>query len=115
MTETNESSAPRPFEPTPEATMTDDASSRSSGSTAESQSDAGNTRSQQTPPKDAVADAAHDIAERLKPVAAMAETVAVKAIELSSKGLDRLAGYLKERQQTRGGAAGNPPTDDRAG
>ncbi len=95
--------------------MTDEAASRSAGSTGEPQSDAGDTRSQQTQPKDAVTDAAHHVAERLKPVAAMAETVAVKAIELSSKGLDRLAVYLRERQQTRGEQAGDSPKDDRTG
>jgi hypothetical protein len=113
MTETNESGAPRPFETTPEASMAGDESSRSSQATTGAQAAAGSGRTQESSSKDAVGDAARELADRLKPVASIAENVAVKAIELSSKGLDRLAVYLKVRQQNRGGETSDPTKDDR--
>lgn len=51
--------------------------------------------------KDPIADRARELAEQLKPVAVAAEEVAVKAVDLSTKGLNRLSAYLEKRRQER--------------
>ncbi len=51
--------------------------------------------------KDPIADRARELAEQLKPVAVAAEEVAVKAVDLSAKGLTRLSAYLEKRRQDR--------------
>ncbi len=51
--------------------------------------------------KDPIADRARELAEQLKPVAVAAEEVAVKAVDLSAKGLTRLSAYLEKRRQER--------------
>jgi hypothetical protein len=58
----------------------------------------GQTTSTPVPPDEI----AREVAERLKPVAAAAEEVAAKAIDLSAKGLTKLAGKLEERRRQRG-------------
>ncbi|MDQ3695696.1 MAG: hypothetical protein M3464_19075, partial [Chloroflexota bacterium] len=44
---------------------------------------------------------AKDLGERLKPVAAAAEEVATKALDLSAKGLSRLVDKLERRRRDR--------------
>ncbi len=51
--------------------------------------------------KDPFADRAREIAEQLKPVALAAEEAAVKAVDLSAKGLNRLSAFLEKRRQER--------------
>ena len=51
--------------------------------------------------QDPVADRARELAEQLKPVAMAAEEVAVKAVDLSAKGLNRLSAYLEKRRRER--------------
>ena len=48
-----------------------------------------------------------ELAERLKPVAAVAEGVVAKALDLSAKGLGRLAAKLHERRQRAAGGQDN--------
>ena len=52
--------------------------------------------------EDRAGEVGRDLAKRLKPVAAAAESAAVTAINLSSKGLSRLAAMLEERRRRRG-------------
>ncbi len=60
--------------------------------------------------KDPLADRAREVAEQLKPVALAAEEMAVKAVDLSAKGLNRLSAYLEKRRQERQSA---PPSTQR--
>ena len=50
-------------------------------------------------PQDRAEEIGREVAERLKPVAAVAEEVAARALDLSAKGLSRLAAKLQERRQ----------------
>jgi hypothetical protein len=52
--------------------------------------------------KDRAGSTGRDVAERFKPVAAAAEEITVKAVDLAAKGLTRLAGVLEERRRGRG-------------
>ena len=56
-------------------------------------------------------DRARELAERLKPMAMAAEEAAVKAVDLSTKGLNRLSAYLEKRRQERNAT---PPAAERA-
>lgn len=60
---------------------------------------------------DAFAERARELAERLKPMAMAAEEAAVKAVDLSTKGLNRLSAYLEKRRQER---HATPPAAERA-
>ena len=75
---------------TPEATVT--AASAGAGSRDQQQSQ----QSERTPEE-----VAQELGERLKPVLAAAEDVAVKALDLSAKGLSRLIARLEERLRQR--------------
>ena len=46
-------------------------------------------------------EAPHDLGERLKPVLEAAEDVAVKALDLSARGLSKLVDVLEERRRDR--------------
>jgi hypothetical protein len=52
--------------------------------------------------KDRAGATGHDVAERLKPVAAVAADMAVKGVDLAAKGLTRLSAMLEERRRARG-------------
>lgn len=54
-------------------------------------------------PQDRPDDIGRDVADRLKPVAAAAEGIAAKAVDLSTKGLGKLAAMLEERRRQRQG------------
>ena len=56
-------------------------------------------------------DRAREVAERLRPVAAAAEELAATAIDLSVKGLNRLAQLLEERKAARRPADADSGTD----
>ena len=85
-----QSAAASQTEMTPEATVTAASAGTGSGNQQQGQ------QSGQTP--DA---AAQELGERLKPVLAAAEDVAVKALDLSAKGLSRLVDRLEERRRQR--------------
>ena len=53
------------------------------------------------PSGDPTADRAKEVAEKLKPVAVAAEEAAAKAVELSTKGLNKLSEMLAKRRQDR--------------
>lgn len=99
------SSAPGHVEPTPEAEPLDPAASTGAppvpATTQSSGSDA-----QGSAPEDRVGEMGRDLGQRLKPVAAVAEDVAAKALDLSAKGLGRLAAILQERRQRRDSGQG---------
>jgi hypothetical protein len=111
----DETRVPNPggtFEPTPEATPISDqtpvpvASAGTGGPGATSDAQGGTAATGQTGGEGG--DFAHDLAERLKPVAAAAEEVAARAVDLSSKGLEKVASFLEERRRQRGGDGGPP-------
>ena len=52
-------------------------------------------------PEDRTDDIGRDVAERLKPVAEVAEGIAAKAVDLSAKGLTRLSAILEQRRRQR--------------
>ena len=54
-------------------------------------------------PQDRAEEIGREVAQRLKPVAAVAEEVAARALDLSAKGLGRLAAKLHERRQRAAG------------
>lgn len=53
-----------------------------------------------------------DVAQRLKPVAVVAENAAGKAVDLSARGLTRLSGYLERRRLDRHQQPEDQLTDD---
>jgi hypothetical protein len=61
---------------------------------------------------DQVADRLVEAAQRLKPVAIVAENTAAKAVDLSARGLARLSGYLERRRQERERSTDEMPTAD---
>ena len=75
---------------TPEATVTQASASGGAGSGNEG------ATSEKKPE-----DAAHELGERLKPVLEAAEDVAVKALDLSAKGLSKLVDALEDRRRNR--------------
>jgi len=95
------------FEATPEAALLDadrptashettTARATSPGAHADSVDDAGTAE-----PIAAATSAGHGFAERLKPVADAAEDVAAKALDVSAKGLAKVAEFLRERKAGR--------------
>ena len=130
MDETKTGDTPR-FESTPEAhlltpsgeaTVTSTSASQGSEAAAAQSAPASDTRSggaqsgsgdtslprtaelREIPPgSDLLGERGREVAERLKPVAAAAEEVAAKAVDLSVKGLTRLGALLDKRRQERGG------------
>ena len=53
-----------------------------------------------------------DMAQRLKPVAIVAENAAGRAVDLSARGLARLSEYLERRRQERDRQSDEAPTAD---
>ncbi len=103
-------------EATPEAQPLDPASASSAGGTGQatgSSSDQAGSQSASQPsgggqaagqaPQDRAEEIGREVAERLKPVAAVAEEVAARALDLSAKGLGRLSAKLHERRQRASG------------
>ena len=54
-------------------------------------------------PQEKAEEIGREVAERLKPVAAAAEGVVARALDLSAKGLHKLVDKLEERRRQRGG------------
>jgi hypothetical protein len=75
---------------TPEATVTQTNVTGGGGSGSEG------TKEERKPEE-----AAHELGERLKPVLEAAEDVAVKALDLSAKGLTKLVDALEDRRRHR--------------
>jgi hypothetical protein len=107
----DETRVPNPggtFEPTPEATPIADqapvpvasAGPGGAGATADASATDQSAGGQG-------GDFAHDLAERLKPVATAAEEIAARAVDLSSKGLEKVAEFLEERRRQRAGDGGS--------
>jgi hypothetical protein len=82
---------------TPEATVTQTSAIGGGGS----QSDG--AKSEKSPEE-----AAHELGDRLKPVFAAAEDVAIKALDLSAKGLSKLGDMLEERRRGRDSSSSEP-------
>ena len=94
----------RPLDPSsasPPSSSTGQSSGQPSGLSASQQSGAGSAGGQA--PQDRAEEIGREVAERLKPVAAVAEEVAARALDLSAKGLGRLAAKLHERRQRASG------------
>ena len=53
-----------------------------------------------------------DVAQRLKPVAVVAENAAGRAVDLSARGLARLSAFLERRRQDRNQHPEDKSTDD---
>lgn len=98
------SSAPGHVEATPEAEPFDPAASPAPPVPATTSSTGPGAQS--GAPQDRVGEMGRDLGQRLKPVAVAAEGVAAKAVDLSTKGLNRLAAILRERRQRRDGGQG---------
>ena len=100
-------------EPTPEArplkppTMQDHLTGQGAANTQSGQGPQGGSGSVggagYAAPEDKVEEIGREVTERLKPVAAAAEEVAAKALDLSAKGLHKLVDKLEERRRQRGG------------
>ena len=103
------SSAPGHVEATPEAEPLDPAaaSARSSALAPADQPPSQESSSSSGPsatpsaPQDRVGEIGRDLGQRLKPVAVAAEGIAAQALDLSAKGLSRLAAMLEERRRRR--------------
>jgi len=107
------SSAPGHVEPTPEAEPLDPAASPGSPAAqppavvppeptqAQSSDTSGPSGAPSAAPQDRVGQIGRDLGQRLKPVAAAAEGIAAQALNLSAKGLGRLAAMLQERRRRR--------------
>ena len=89
----------QPLDPTGTA---EPSSSRSGGGATAGPSGGASAGPSASAPEDRAEEMARDVAQRLKPVAVAAEDVAAKAVNLSAKGLSRLARILEERRRQRG-------------
>lgn len=73
----------------------------------------GNTNVEQTAEDkvDELTERAHEVAEKLKPVAVAAEDITAQVVALSAKGLDKLSAYLQQRREERQQNQHNPPSE----
>ena len=86
------------------------AESDSSASGAESASTGAEATAEASATDEPPRERGRDFAEQLKPVATAAEEVTAKAVDLSAKGLTKLAAFLEKRRQARQ-ARGRPDRD----
>jgi len=107
------------FEPTPEATPTaddvtplirlDDERAQREETAGASQSAGSSTGGKDDGEK--IGELTRDVAERLKPVAAVAEDVAARAVSMSTKGLTRLSEILAARREKRAATGADSTTN----